>query len=281
MIHITTRCQHKCRHCYVDFTHDNVADLDENNLQIILDKCSSAGLLTNITLIGGEPFIDPPRLLNIIKKIWHIGAGTLEIFIPTNGRWVAEDEWEDIVAELVKLGQWFPYGLRVAFSKNEWNISQLGELASVVMRRWSELEKRYPELFYDRTLIREEMLPLGRAKKNDLASPGKHVGVNCCFDDWYDPAPGGGFCTDYLIFFPNGDCGMCHLYYSPVIGNVHDDFTRLLDKRRDYLITLRRHITGDIFGTLGPEACQICRKFYPEWESEYDLKKEIDFNIIL
>ena len=266
---ITSRCQHRCLHCYADFVHGDVLDMPDTLIDLVVKKCATTGLLSNVTLVGGEPFIDPMRLISIIRQIWMKGAGTMEIFIPSNGRWVTEPQWENIVQQLVFLGQWFPAGLRIAFSQNEWNLAQLDDLAPQVMSRWAELEKNYPDVFYHRTLVKEELLPLGRARQNLLATPGEHVGVNCSFDDWYDPIPGGGFCTDYLAFYPNGDCGLCYVYHSPVIGTVNDDFSLLLKKRRDYLIALRRHITGEDFGTLYPNACLTCKEFYPKWSTIY------------
>ena len=95
------------------------------------------------------------------------------------------------------------------------------------------------------------------------------MGVNCSFDDWYDPDAGGGFYTDYLAFYPDGSCGLCYVYHSPVIGRVEDDFTALLQKRREYLLALRQHITGEPFGVLYPDACAECKKFYPQWLAEF------------
>ena len=242
--------------------------MPDQTVDAILQKSAVAGLLKNITLVGGEPFIEPGRLLGIIRKIWQTGAGTLEVFIPTNARWIAEPHYEDWTRQLLALAQWFPYGLRIAFSKNEWNLAQLGALAPLVQERWADLEQRYPETFFHRTLTREELLPLGRASSGGLAAPAGHVGVNCNFDDWHDPGLQGGFCTDYLAFYPNGECGLCYVYHSPAIGTIEDSFAVLLSRRREYLLALRRHITGENFGVLYPDACLICRDFYPRWLHE-------------
>lgn len=267
MLHFTTRCQHRCRHCYVDFERGNVIDMPDETIDLLLAKCAAASLLGNVTLLGGEPFIDPARLLRLIEKIWKKGGGTFEIFIPTNGRWVTRNDWREITAAIVRLAQWFPYFLRIAFSRNEWNLAELGNLAPLVLERWKTLETEFPETFYHRTLVKEELMPLGRALANDLAATASHVGVNCNFDDWYDADARGGFCTDYLAFYPDGSCGLCYIYHSPVIGNVNDDFQMLLRKRRDYLIALRERLTGDPFGILHPDACAFCKEFYPLWQS--------------
>lgn len=269
MIHFTTQCQHRCAHCYVDFERGNVRDMSDELLDLILAKCAALDLLGNVTLLGGEPFINPERLLDIIRKIWFSGSRLMEVFIPTNGRWVTRTDWEDIGRQLASLGQWFPYNLRVAFSQNEWNLAQLGDLAPLVLERWAELERRCPELFYHRLLTREFLLPLGRAAKNKLSHPDKSVGVNCNFDDWYDPDLNAGFCTDYLSFYPDGSVGLCYVYHSPVIGSAYDNFTDLLRKRRDYLLDLRMLMTGKPFGVLPADACITCKKFYPRWLEEY------------
>lgn len=269
MIHFTTRCQHRCAHCYVDFERNGVGDMPEKTLDLIIAKCAVADMLGNVTLIGGEPFLDPEYLLNIIRKIWYSGRRVLEIFIPTNGRWLTRPDWENIVIQLARLGQWFPYDLRVAFSENEWNLAQLGELAPIVRSSWRELEKAYPAIFSHRVLEKTALLPLGRAARNNLAEPDDSVGVNCSFDDWYDPETGGGFCTDYLAFYPDGSCGLCYVYHSPIIGTARDDFSTLLRKRRDYLIDLRLRLTGKPFGILDSHACEECKKFYPLWQAGY------------
>lgn len=239
--------------------------MDDSTLSLLIETAAKQGLLRTVTLVGGEPFFAPERLFKIIRKIWQQGSGTLEIFIPTNARWVSSDSFEASVAELVHLSQWFPYGLRVAFSRNEWNLAQLGALAPLVIERWEALEKTYPEVFYHRTLSQDEILPLGRAKKNALATPSGQVGVNCSFDDWYDPGCQSGFCTDYLAFYPNGECGLCYVYHSPVIGTVHDAWGIMLRHRREYLHALRLHIGGSSFATLGPNSCVICQEYYPVW----------------
>ena len=58
MIYFTLRCEHRCEHCYVDFNRGGVLDMQDSALSVIIEKGASSGLLRNITLVGGEPFID-------------------------------------------------------------------------------------------------------------------------------------------------------------------------------------------------------------------------------
>jgi pyruvate-formate lyase-activating enzyme len=56
-------------------------------LDDLVERASRAGLLRNVTLVGGEPFLDTRRLLDLVRRM-VTGYGVLEIFIPTNGHWV-------------------------------------------------------------------------------------------------------------------------------------------------------------------------------------------------
>ena len=50
--------------------------MPDSELDSVIEKCAAAGLLGNVTLLGGEAFIDPHRLLRVIRKIWRMGCGT-------------------------------------------------------------------------------------------------------------------------------------------------------------------------------------------------------------
>lgn len=176
-------------------------DMPEEIFDLYLEKGAKHGLLGNVTLIGGEPFIDVERLIRFIRKIWQLGAPTYEIFIPTNERWTLRPDWREIAAELASLAQWFPHDLRIAFSRNEWNLAQLGEFKDTVCDRWEALEKFSPSTFMHRVLEKGQVLPLGRAAANGLSEPDKSTGLNCTFDDWYDPGQRLAFARIIWPFF--------------------------------------------------------------------------------
>lgn len=262
-IYITTRCNHACRHCYLNCSPNSGEDMSDDIFHEIVDRCARYGLLKNVTLVGGEPFINIEKLFERIRMLIN-GHGVLELFIPTNGRWVLSDNYLAYAAELEEYGQWIPYELRVAFSYNQWNIEQLGEHAQTVTDRWSELEELYPSVFRHRELIPENMSNLGRAKKFGIAQPGAGVGAHCSFDDWIDPHKNLGFYSDYLSFWPDGSCRACYAG-GPVLGNYEDDYKSLLDKREQFLFFIREQLTSNMYESLPAESCEVCETIYQDW----------------
>lgn len=259
--YLTTRCQHRCAHCWLECQPGAGTDMDPALFREIVPRAAAQGLLRVVTLTGGEPFIDPDRLLECIRELLA-GHGVLEIFIPTNGLWVLADDYRILAEELAFIGQFVPYELRIAWSMNRWNLKQLGRNARPVAQRWGELEHRFPQVFRRRTLDREDMLMLGRAGASGLARPGAHLGAHCCFDDWVDPNLGVGFYSDFLAFWPDGSVRACHMA-SPVIGSYQEDYQVLLGKRAAFLWQLRTELTGSPFGTLPGTACNDCARRIP------------------
>ncbi|MEI7613564.1 MAG: radical SAM protein [Betaproteobacteria bacterium] len=260
-IYLTTRCQQSCAHCWLGCKPGIGVDMDMSMFNEIVQRASAQGLLRVVTLTGGEPFIDPERLMACIRLLLA-GHGVLEIFIPTNGLWVLEDNYLTLAEELAYVGQFVPYELRIAWSMNRWNLKQLGHAARPVARRWTELERRFPQVFRRRTLEREDMLLLGRAGESGLARPGPHLGSHCCFDDWIDPNSGVGFYSDYLAFWPDGSVRACYMA-GPVIGTYQEDYQKLLDKRASFLWQLRIEMTGSPTGSLPGTACGSCAQRIP------------------
>jgi hypothetical protein len=225
-------------------------------LDDLVERASRAGLLRNVTLVGGEPFLDTRRLLDLVRRM-VTGYGVLEIFIPTNGHWVLKPSWAEIAAELAEYGRWVPYELRIAFSQNQWNLEQLGIQADEVCRRWTELETAYPDVFRRRTLAVDEMMSLGRARTHGLARPAPFVGAHCSFDDWADPGRPLGFYTDYLSFWPDGTYRCCFAG-GPVIGRWNEELEPVLERRAALLTEMRRQLGQPGQDTLPAATCSRC-----------------------
>lgn len=227
----------------------------------VVAKASVAGLLSHVTLVGGEPFIQPQRLLSALRYLLN-GHGVWEFFIPTNGRWVLDPSYKNIAEELQALNQFVPHGISVAFSENQWNLEQLGGHAEEVILRWRQLEDKFPGLFYSRHLVEEDMKSIGRARKNRIAKTGDIVGAHCDFDDWLEPNMKIGFLSDYLAFWPDGTVRTCYSG-GPILGYYTDDYEELLLKRTSYLSWIRQSDAGTIsFGNLSYKACEVCEQSY-------------------
>jgi hypothetical protein len=259
---ITTRCHHRCRHCYLECDPCQGIDMPDEMLDDLVERAWHAGLLRNVTIVGGEPFLDVGRLLGFVRRL-VTGYGVLEIFIPTNGRWVLSEGWCGVADQLAEYGRWVPYELRVAFSHNQWNLEQLGPHAGTVLQRWAELETVHPHVFRRRTLGQDEIMAVGRARKNSLAAPGKTVGAHCSFDDWVDRNRTLGFHTDFLSFWPDGSLRCCFAG-GPTVGQWGEDLAPVLDRRATLLGKMRVQFGKSGEDTLSPETCSHC----VEWAKE-------------
>jgi hypothetical protein len=230
--------------------------MPDDMLDDLIERAWGIGLLRNVTLVGGEPFLDVNRLIKIVRRL-VTGYGVLEIFIPTNGQWVLSDVWREIAAELAEYGRWVPYGLQIAFSQNQWNLEQFGAQAGNVCHRWAQLEDAYPGVFMHRTLAQDEMLSVGRARKNALASPSECVGAHCSFDDWVDPKRAVGFYTDFLSFWPDGTLRCCFAG-GPTVGRWGENLSMVLERRASLLKTMREELGKPGEDTLPASTCSRC-----------------------
>jgi hypothetical protein len=233
--------------------------MPDDMLDDLIGRAWRAGLLRNVTLVGGEPFLNVSRLLGLVRQL-VTGYGVLEIFIPTNGRWVLSDDWREVAAELAEYGRWVPYELRIAFSKNQWNLEQLGEHADTVCLRWLALEAAHPQVFRHRTLAQDEMLSLGRARAHALATPGATVGAHCSFDDWVDQTRSLGFHTDFLSFWPDGSHRCCFAG-GPTVGKWGEDLGLVLERRAALLGEMRAELGRPGEDTLPAATCSRCMEW--------------------
>jgi hypothetical protein len=240
--------------------------MPDEMLNDLIEKAWRAGLLRNVTLVGGEPFLDIKRLLDLVRHL-VTGYGVLEIFIPTNGRWVLAERWREIAAELAEYGRWVPYELRIAFSQNQWNLEQLGLQADDVCHRWSELENAHPQVFRRRTLVEDEMLSLGRARTYGLATPAASVGAHCSFDDWVDRGRSLGFYTDFLSFWPDGAYRCCFTG-GPVVGKWGEDLSLALERRATLLHEMRLQLSKPGEDTLPAATCSRCVEWATKREGQ-------------
>jgi radical SAM protein with 4Fe4S-binding SPASM domain len=88
-LHLTTRCNLACAHCY--YAHPSVRDLSSDVVLRLIDDLAAQGG-RKITLSGGEPLLYP----GIREVLSHIG-GRLEVDFLTNGTLLTK-EWATFLA---------------------------------------------------------------------------------------------------------------------------------------------------------------------------------------
>lgn len=95
---LTQKCNLKCIYCYQDSIREkNIGDyIDENNIEKIffmLKKKYSEMSKLNVVLFGGEPLLNKPRILTIIKKLDELRSESLNVHISliTNGVELTQD----------------------------------------------------------------------------------------------------------------------------------------------------------------------------------------------
>lgn len=259
-IFITTKCNHQCGHCIMSCGPDSGSEMSMQLFEEIVYKCKGVGLLNSVVLAGGEPFLDPSGLLEKIHFLLR-GHGVLRILVPTNGRWILNDDYEEIADRLSALGRLVPFGLSVRLSENKWNFEQFRERKEDLLSRWELAEKRNPSVFCRKVLLEEKVIRMGRG----IALPGEtSVPVHCSFDEWRDGTL--GIYTDYLSFWPDGSCRVCQSG-GGVLGTYLDDYRELLEKRVRFLTFLR-----DTNKNGGPgvhvSVCRHCMNIMNEWSDD-------------
>ncbi len=80
--HITTRCNLKCAHCYINFAQHGQLTLPAETVSQWLSFFSKPGKDANLVLLGGEPTLHP-QLPEIIRAARNMGYGS--VTIDTNG----------------------------------------------------------------------------------------------------------------------------------------------------------------------------------------------------
>jgi len=68
VFYLTTRCQQRCAHCWLECQPGQGVDMDPAMFREIVRRAAAHGLLRVVTLTGGEPFIDPDHLLECIRE---------------------------------------------------------------------------------------------------------------------------------------------------------------------------------------------------------------------
>lgn len=85
---ITTRCNFRCGHCFQDgYRTEEVISLEEADL--FLRKCHEGGI-RSVSIFGGEPFLYPERVFDIIALAEEQGMRVHGIV--TNGYWCSSAE---------------------------------------------------------------------------------------------------------------------------------------------------------------------------------------------
>jgi MoaA/NifB/PqqE/SkfB family radical SAM enzyme len=80
--HVTTRCNLKCAHCYINFTQHGDLTLPAETVNRWLSFFCKPGKDANLILLGGEPTLHP-QLPEIIRAARKLGYGS--VTIDTNG----------------------------------------------------------------------------------------------------------------------------------------------------------------------------------------------------
>jgi len=256
-IFVTTRCNHQCGHCIMSCGPESGNDMSSLLFEKIVSKCKEVDLLKYVVLAGGEPFLDTAGLLKKIRFLLH-GHGVLRMLVPTNGKWVLDDDHAEVAYQLSMLGKLIPFGLYVRLSENEWNMEQFGDLREELMSRWEALEKVHPSIFSRKVLQETKVIRVGRA----VGFCGEtQVPVHCSFDEWQDGEL--GVYTDYLSFWPDGSCRVCQSG-GGILGTYLDDYRDLLEKRARFLMFLRKTQARNGTG-LSAKVCQRCEELMIEW----------------
>ncbi len=80
--HILTRCNLKCRHCYVNPSQHGKDALSLSTMEACLNAFSENGQSVNVVFLGGEPTLHP-ELSSAIKLARKLGYGS--VTVDTNG----------------------------------------------------------------------------------------------------------------------------------------------------------------------------------------------------
>ncbi|MBC2717232.1 MAG: radical SAM protein [Desulfobacteraceae bacterium] len=93
-LHLTSRCNLSCPHCYVSSSNDNTKkDLPATIVLKLIDELANNGGQT-VTLSGGEPLLHPA-----IKKILKYAAPKVGIRLLSNGTLI-DKEWAAFLADM-------------------------------------------------------------------------------------------------------------------------------------------------------------------------------------
>lgn len=80
--HILTRCNLKCRHCYINSEQHGKETLSLSTIEAWLKIFSGEDKAVNVIFLGGEPTLHPD-LSDAIKIAWKLGYGS--VTVDTNG----------------------------------------------------------------------------------------------------------------------------------------------------------------------------------------------------
>jgi radical SAM protein with 4Fe4S-binding SPASM domain len=92
-LHITSRCNLSCAHCYYSVASSRASDLSTSKVLDLLKECADLGG-TSATISGGEPLLHPD-----LRRILSRACETLNVQLLTNGTLINE-EWAAYLADL-------------------------------------------------------------------------------------------------------------------------------------------------------------------------------------
>jgi len=91
-IEVTNKCNFSCIHCYGSFNPQNFYELSIEDINLIVENLINLKI-SNIQIIGGEPFVLKEKLKQILLFLNEKGF-TIEVF--TNGYYLNKD-WIDFL----------------------------------------------------------------------------------------------------------------------------------------------------------------------------------------
>ena len=97
---VTTKCNARCKHCFIDFSDPDMSRNDLNLNEITTLTKSLGKSLFNVNLTGGEPFLR--KDLFEIAKAYFSNTSAQSLFITTNGYFT--ERIKDFLDNLISSG---------------------------------------------------------------------------------------------------------------------------------------------------------------------------------
>lgn len=227
LVHVTSKCNLQCEHCYVDKlgTH-----MDLNTFREIVDQFYRIGGL-KVMLSGGEPLIHP-KIEDILKTAASYG---LRVELLTNGAMINQ-RYAELIKKYVDDVQISIDGIRghdllrgegslektlkgieyldgvditVATMIIKYNIDEFEELESLV----SKIARRW---LLDFPCTDEDILP----PLNDAATIMANYGYG---KESYESLPGKTCGAHLCAVTPEGNISRCGFYEDKPVGSIEDD----------------------------------------------------------
>lgn len=207
-IKITTRCNMKCAHCCMNATRKG-EDMTLETFKDAIDACDCEC----ITIGGGEPTLHP----DFERFLFYALAHVENVYMVTNG---SQTERALVLAGLAKRGV-----LGVALSRDQWH---------------DEIDPRVVEAFTHNRKNRDYYGTADNHDQREIRDVGNNprgiirVGraARKSFRDNYETYEDCA-CNGDAVVDPNGDVRQCGCAKSPIVGNVRDGYTSMVEHLED------------------------------------------------